>query len=150
MTSIKNHANLTCNEQSSIFIARIIAKAAKNGDCIILQGDLGTGKTTFARAFIQELCGMNINVSSPTFNISQIYNTIHKQQIYHYDLYRIENYDELFEIGLEESLTNAINLIEWPEIAKNLLPDNNINILFAFSDSSDYRHIKIEYNEINL
>jgi tRNA threonylcarbamoyl adenosine modification protein YjeE len=133
-----------CDEKAACLLAKLLAKSAKAGDCFALHGDLGTGKSTFARAFIQELCGSDTFVASPTFTISQSYETMLGQTLWHYDLYRIESKEELFEIGLEETISCTINLIEWPEIAKSILPPQTINISFAFSEKSDYRHINIE------
>ena len=107
-------------------LARKLAHISKRGDCHCLIGNLGAGKTEFARAFIHELCG-DINVSSPTFNILQIYDNC-EIPIYHFDLYRIKNPDELIEIGLDDALQNAITLIEWPQVATSLLPENRTEI----------------------
>jgi tRNA threonylcarbamoyl adenosine modification protein YjeE len=81
---------------------------------ILLEGDLGMGKSTFARAFIREwLDDPTLNVPSPTFTIVQYYpNPV--LDLYHYDLYRLNDSDELQEIGWDDSLASGINLIEWP------------------------------------
>jgi len=114
-------------------LARKLAADAKRGDCYCLTGDLGAGKTEFARAFIRELCG-DITVASPTFNILQIYEN--KIPIYHFDLYRIKNEDELEEVGIEDALDNGITLIEWPQIAQNLLPDDRFEIHIDILDEN--------------
>jgi tRNA A37 threonylcarbamoyladenosine biosynthesis protein TsaE len=137
-------------------IAKTLALSAKRGDCFCLIGDLGAGKTEFARAFIQALCG-EVKVTSPTFNIVQEYesresrvmsreeNTSHTTQttrLYHYDLYRLKSADELQEIGFEESLANGTCLIEWPQIAKDHLPEKRVEIKIEIVDS-DTRKITI-------
>ena len=109
-------------------LATSLAKNAKPGDCYCLLGDLGAGKTEFARSFIQSICG-DIKVSSPTYNI-----VLNYDNIYHFDLYRIKHESELEEIGLEDALKNGICLIEWPQIAASFLPTNKIEITFEVID----------------
>ncbi|PIR32350.1 MAG: tRNA (adenosine(37)-N6)-threonylcarbamoyltransferase complex ATPase subunit type 1 TsaE [Alphaproteobacteria bacterium CG11_big_fil_rev_8_21_14_0_20_44_7] len=113
-------------------IAAELAKKARKGDCFCLTGDLGSGKTEFSRSFIQEICS-NANVSSPTFNIMQIYE-VSGSTIYHFDLYRLADTEELVEIGLEDALAGGICLIEWPEIAGEILPKDARNIKFEIID----------------
>lgn len=92
--------------------------------CVVaLHGDLGMGKSEIARTVIQTLRGADTVVPSPTFTIVQSYDGIS-----HFDLYRIEEADELVEIGLEHAMRNDITLIEWPEIAENILPDDTVHI----------------------
>ena len=135
-------------------VAKDLAKKSKPGDCYCLIGDLGAGKTEFARAFIRELCG-DVTVASPTFNIVLSYefqgfrvNDLttpklrNSETIYHFDLYRLNNASELEEIGLEDALEKAITLIEWPQLAENLLPANRKNIEIKIIDEST-REIKI-------
>lgn len=97
------------------------AESAQNGDVITLEGPMGAGKTAFARHFIQHLVGEEIDVPSPTFTLVQTYETS-KGTIWHFDLYRLEDADEIYEIGWEEAISDGILLIEWPERLGNLLP----------------------------
>ena len=95
--------------------------------CVVaLHGDLGMGKSEIARAVIQTLRGADTVVPSPTFTIVQSYDGIS-----HFDLYRIEDVSELVEVGLEYAMDNDITLIEWPEIASDVLPDKTIHILIT-------------------
>ena len=119
-------------------LASELAKLAKRGDCYCLIGDLGAGKTEFARAFIRELCG-EVTVASPTFNLLQIYD----DKIYHFDLYRLKDASELEELGIDDALNNGITLIEWPQIAENILPKNRVEIYFEIVDDGK-RKIKIK------
>ncbi len=90
---------------------------------VALHGDLGMGKSEIARTIIQTLRGTDTVVPSPTFTIVQNYDGIS-----HFDLYRVEDKSELIEIGLPYAFNNDITLIEWPEIAADILPKNAIHI----------------------
>lgn len=97
--------------QTEQLAARMVPALAA-GDTLLLQGALGTGKTTFAQALIRALTGSD-DVTSPTFTLVQEYRG-HGVTIHHYDLYRIARADELIELGLEEAEA-GIRIIEWPE-----------------------------------
>jgi len=91
-------------------------------------GEMGAGKTTFIKAVCNEL-GVDDEVTSPTFAIVNEYNTKNNEVIYHFDLYRIENLAELLDIGFEEYInSDAIIFIEWPKIAKNILPETVVSV----------------------
>lgn len=106
--------------------AREFADALKAPVVVALYGNLGMGKSEIARAIIQKLRGADIVVPSPTFTIVQAYDGIS-----HFDLYRIEDDSELAEIGLEYAMDNDITLIEWPDIAKHMLPENTIHLYIS-------------------
>lgn len=99
-------------------LAESLASEAKIGDCFALYGDLGAGKSTFARYFIQYLLPDVENIPSPTFTIMQQYD----RDVLHVDCYRLEAENEAVEIGLCELFPSSISLIEWPEKIPNLLP----------------------------
>lgn len=131
-------------------LAERFAEIAKEKDVFALYGTLGMGKSVFARAFIQKLCEVE-DVPSPTFTLLQTYSS-DKGEIYHYDLYRLKNPDEVFELGFEESLYSGINLIEWPENAGNWLPKDIIKIqivphetgrMFIIDTSSDEKNDRV-------
>lgn len=106
--------------------------------CVVaLHGDLGMGKSEIARTIIQELRGADTVVPSPTFTIVQNYDGIS-----HFDLYRVMDKSELVEIGLGYAIQSDITLIEWPEIAADMLPENTIHLYITGSD--DARHIVIK------
>ncbi|MEM7616980.1 MAG: tRNA (adenosine(37)-N6)-threonylcarbamoyltransferase complex ATPase subunit type 1 TsaE [Pseudomonadota bacterium] len=116
------------NEQMTASIAKDIGQelADKDNYVVAITGDLGVGKTFFCKYFINYLTNIPIDdIISPTFNILQIYE-YENRSIYHYDLYRINNIAELYEMDFEDNLYHGINLIEWPEIAVDLLPSKNI------------------------
>ena len=97
----------------------------KEGDIIALDGDLGAGKTAFTRGFARYF-GIEKGVSSPTFIIMHRYTG--SEVINHYDLYRLNDYDELLDIGFEEQIESGISIIEWPDIFIEYLPDDKIII----------------------
>ena len=103
--------------------ARDFAKTLRAPVCVALHGDLGMGKSEIARTIIQTLRGEDTVVPSPTFTIVQSYDGIS-----HFDLYRINDASELVEIGLPYAIANDITLIEWPDIATDMLPENTIHL----------------------
>lgn len=124
-------------------LAILISKHVKTSDVILLKGELGSGKTTFAQFFIKNLTHSK-NVSSPTFNIVNIYEK-DDLVIWHYDLYRIRNLEEIYEIGIEESLSNAVSIIEWPELIESIIHENKIIIYFIHSHADKGRKVQIEF-----
>lgn len=108
---------------------------------IALHGDLGVGKSEIARTIIKTLCGDDTVVPSPTFTLVQTYNFGDKK-ISHFDLYRISDAAELVEIGLGYAVQNDICLIEWPDIAKHMLPENTMHIYI--SEYNDGRKIVVK------
>tara|TARA_Y100000588_G_scaffold89985_1_gene96570 strand:- start:870 stop:1514 length:645 start_codon:yes stop_codon:yes gene_type:complete len=116
-------------------IASILAAEVEPGDVLCLYGDLGVGKTSFARAFIRTLTSGDEIVPSPTYTIIQNYyvkrNNVNLE-ILHADLYRISCETEISELGLDEAFLKGISLIEWPEIARSLLPQNRLEVHIRF------------------
>lgn len=108
-------------------LAREIAAAAQVGDVIGLKGTLGAGKSFFAKNFINSLSEKAVEVLSPTFNLVYSYAT-KKGEVFHFDLYRLKNAEELENIGFFDALQNGICLIEWPEIASGFLGKNYLEI----------------------
>ncbi len=122
-----------CRVQNSEFISENVeqlrAWAAEFADglhapvTVALHGDLGMGKSEIARAIIKTLRGADTVVPSPTFTIVQSYDGIS-----HFDLYRVVDSDELAEIGLQHAIENDITLIEWPDIAADMLPPDTVHV----------------------
>ena len=112
-----------------------IAACLRTGDTVALQGDLGAGKTTLARAILRAL-GVTENVPSPTFTLVQTYEAA-RLTVRHYDLYRIERDADLDELGLDEALDDGAALIEWPERAGSRLPPDALHI--ALTQDKDGR-----------
>lgn len=121
----------------TIELAKKIAKLAKPGMIIFLKGDLGTGKTTFTKAFAQAL---NTDAKSPSFGIVNLYDGDYS--ISHIDLYRLNSYEEALGIGIEEILDDeSIKLIEWPEILGDEPYDLSITFL---RDGIDGRIVELD------
>ena len=108
-------------------VAEAVAEAAAPGDVLALAGDLGSGKTSFARSFIRALTTPEEEVPSPTFTLVQTY-AAGQRLLYHFDLYRIENPEEAWELGIEEAFADGISLIEWPDRLGPLLPADRLDI----------------------
>lgn len=127
-------------------IARAFSKELKSGDVLCLNGDLGVGKTAFVQGLVKAL-GVNEPISSPTFTIVNCYEGT--LPIYHFDVYRIDDSDEMYEIGFEEYVYgNGISIIEWSEKIADILPENRyeIEIRKDYSIHEDFRTISINYN----
>ena len=136
ISSIKNLEKLSNNIKSKIL----------TGDTILLYGEIGVGKTTFARLFINNFEKYNklkkSEVLSPTFNIVFEYK-IKDFTIKHYDLYRLKNEQEITNVGLFENKEQNITLIEWPELIKKK-PINRIDIFFEYEKNMNSRILKIK------
>jgi len=122
-----------------------ISKIISAGDIIFLYGEIGAGKTTFARFFINYLESKNgiknSDVLSPTFNIVYDYD-IGNIKILHYDLYRLKNYKDISQLGMFETSSDHIKIIEWPDLIKPK-PKNRVDIQFQYSKLMDSRKVKI-------
>ena len=129
-------------------IANKIKKKLSPGDVIFLYGEIGVGKTTFARllinSFENEKRIKKSEVLSPTFNIVFEYK-IKKFTIKHFDLYRLKNKNDIKNIGLFEDLEESIVLIEWPELIKDK-PNNRIDLFFKYHKDYSKRSLTIKTN----
>lgn len=131
---LQNQIILNSEEETKNF-AKGFAQSLKQNNIVLLNGDLGAGKTFFCREIIKYFCGENTAITSPTFNILQIYKAP-DFTIYHYDLYRLKSPDEIYELGFEEALNGNLLLIEWSEIIKYLLPSPIIEINLEVLDNN--------------
>lgn len=125
---MENFKIISHSSDDTIKIAKIIASKMKVGDTIILTGELGAGKTKFTEGFLSYF-NMQDEISSPTFNIVNEYIS-NNLNIYHFDVYRLENSDEFYEIGGEEYFEKGISIIEWGEIIEDALPKEYLKIVF--------------------
>lgn len=102
-----------------------LAALLRPGDVVALKGDLGAGKTTLARAIVAALSPEIEEVPSPTFTLVQTYPVQLAEglaEIWHFDLYRLDHAEQIYELGIEDALTDGICVIEWPELVEGLLP----------------------------
>ena len=122
-----------------------ISKIISAGDIIFLYGEIGVGKTTFVRFFINHLESKkgikNSDVLSPTFNIVYDYD-VGNIKILHYDLYRLKNYKDISQLGMFETSDDSIKIVEWPELIETK-PKNRVDIQFQYSKFIDSRKIEI-------
>jgi len=122
-------------------LAARIAACLRPGDVVALYGDLGAGKTVFARSLIRALCG-DEEVPSPTFTLVQTY-AAPDFEIWHFDLYRLERPEEVFELGLEEALAGGVTLIEWPERLGRRLPADRLEVRLAYGGRESERTVAL-------
>jgi len=123
-------------------IAKIILKDS-NTKIFFLKGDLGAGKTTLVKELVNQLGGNKEEVSSPTYSIVNEYDTKYGV-VYHFDLYRLKNLNEVLDIGFEEYIfSNNYCFIEWPEIIEDWFEENKI--LLEIETTLEKRKIKISF-----
>jgi hypothetical protein len=128
------------NEEAMHRLVKDIAIALEPGDMITLSGDLGAGKTTFARALIRHLAGdPSVEVPSPTFTIMQTYE-LPRLMVVHADLYRVSGASELAELGLEDLPPDAVVLLEWPDRAAGFLPPDRLDIALTLAPELGLEH----------
>lgn len=124
--------------------AQSLAKRVRPGSVILLEGDIGAGKTHFARCLIQALIGQQEDVPSPTFTLVQAYDT-DNFEIWHADLYRLTSPDEVIELGLLEAFEEAVCLVEWPDRLAELQPDHALSIHMAMTPHEGERQAKFSW-----
>jgi tRNA threonylcarbamoyl adenosine modification protein YjeE len=121
------------NEAATYRLVSDVAALIEAGDMITLSGDLGAGKTTFARAFIRYVAGDDtIEVPSPTFTLTQTY-SLPRFSLVHTDLYRLSGPAELTELGFEDAMESAVTLLEWPDRAAGVLPPDRLDIALTLA-----------------
>ena len=124
-------------------LAELIALKVARGDALLLRGDLGAGKTTFARALVRALLGdPEADVPSPTFPVLQPYITP-RLAVAHFDLYRLSGADDLIEVGFDDALGTSAVIVEWPERAEAAMPADRLEIAIAQGVSVDLRDVVI-------
>ena len=132
------------SEKDTINLAKILAQNLHKGDIVVLSGDLGSGKTKFTEGVLQYFC-IEHEISSPTFTIVNEYNTP-KLDIFHFDVYRLEDVEEFYAIGGDEYFSKGLCIIEWGEIIESALPKDYIKInFFRDFENEDIRKINIEF-----
>lgn len=137
---------ITKSAEETMIVAEKFGKSINRPCVISLEGDLGAGKTTFAKGFAKGI-GINETITSPTFTILNEYNG-KKNNLYHFDMYRLSGLDEAVALGFEEYFNKdnleGIVLVEWAENVQGLLPDEHYKVSFL-RKSEDERLIEICY-----
>jgi tRNA threonylcarbamoyladenosine biosynthesis protein TsaE len=121
-------------------LGRWFGERLSPGDTLLLQGQIGSGKTHFSRAAVQACLGIDEDVPSPTFTLVQTYGS-GEAEIWHADLYRLTHPDEVMELGLGEAFGKAICLIEWPERLADDSPNDALRIMFEVLEDGRCVHI---------
>lgn len=137
------------SEQETEQIGEAIGRAAEPGTVVALIGDLGTGKTTLTKSIARGL-GVTETVTSPTFNIIREYKS-GRIPLYHFDVYRIGDPDEMFELGYEEYFYgDGICVVEWADIIEELLPEDAVIIRIERGADEEEREYRIESEDGKL
>lgn len=124
-------------------LARRIAARLTSGDVLLLKGDVGAGKSTFARAAIKSILLEDEDIPSPTFTLVQTYET-RNGTLWHCDLYRLTSADEVEELGLSDAFEDAICMIEWPEVLGDIAEKKALSLTFLPSDGGETRSVIAE------
>ena len=139
------YCSINCSLKDTQNFSKNISKIISAGDIIFLYGEIGVGKTTFVRFFINHLENKNriknSEVLSPTFNILYDYE-VGNIKILHYDLYRLKNYKDISQLGMFETSNDSIKIVEWPELIESK-PKDRVDIQFQYSKLIDSRKVKI-------
>ncbi len=143
MPNIANFTDISLADLERL--AAGISVILRPGDAILLEGDLGAGKSTFCRAVIRAL-GVTEDIPSPTFTLVQIYET-KIGPVWHCDLYRIKDAFEISELGIDEAFENAITLIEWPDRLGPYAPRFGLTLSLSFTDKAETRNLCFQGGE---
>ncbi len=125
------------DEAATARLAAEIGKVARAGDTLLLSGQIGAGKSAFARALIRSLTHPNLDVPSPTFTLVQTYDAP-AFEVWHCDLYRLTDPQEVLELGLDDAFRDGLCLIEWPDRLGDLTPPNALHLNFVAGDASHH------------
>lgn len=123
------------DEAATAALAAALAPLLKAGDALLLDGPLGAGKTSFARALIRALAGPDTEVPSPSFNLVLTYETP-AGPLWHFDLYRVADPRELDELGLDEAMSDGIALVEWPDRLGTSAPSSALTLRLTADPTS--------------
>lgn len=139
---MENTEIITASAEETQSFASRLAKELKPGDVLCLRGGLGAGKTAFTQGLARGL-GVSEYVTSPTFTIVNVYES-GSMPLYHFDVYRIADSDEMYEIGYDEYIYGeGVSVIEWPQLIEDILPEERYDVIIEKLDDENGRRIKI-------
>jgi tRNA threonylcarbamoyladenosine biosynthesis protein TsaE len=130
------------DEAATARLGEAIAQSLQPGEAVCLSGPLGAGKSTLARALVRALTTPDEDVPSPTFTLVQFYEGP-RLKVAHFDLYRLSNPDEAYEIGLDEALDDGAAVIEWPERLADRLPADRLAVEIALAEDDGGRRVRL-------
>ena len=130
------------DEDATARLGQAIARVLRSGEAVCLAGPLGAGKSTLARALVRALTTPDEEVPSPTFTLVQFYEG-RGLKIAHFDLYRLTDPDEAYEIGLDEALDDGAAVIEWPERLDGRLPADRLDVEISLGDNAETRQVRL-------
>ncbi|MDY0882361.1 tRNA (adenosine(37)-N6)-threonylcarbamoyltransferase complex ATPase subunit type 1 TsaE [Dongia soli] len=141
------------DEAATAALAQDLASFLRPGDVLALWGDLGAGKTSFARALITRLSAEAEDVPSPTFTLVQTYpgqvgETNEPVELWHFDLYRLTAPEQAYDLAIEEAFQDGISLIEWPVRLGYLLPAKRLDLNLTLTEKAGQRRAEIAGNEV--
>jgi len=139
-TTLLDTADATCR------LGQDLAAFLRPGDVILLVGNIGAGKTHFARCLIQASLNKPEDVPSPTYTIIQSYAGVHGE-IWHADLYRLTDADEAVELGLMDAFSDAICLVEWPDRLGDMAPKSALELTFEPTTKAEARNLTMRWSD---
>ena len=130
-------------EETTLALGRRIGAALRDGDVILLRGEMGAGKSVFSRGVARGI-GVEGPVPSPTFTLMNIHEGTSKK-MYHFDLYRLDDADALYEMGFEEYIPSldGATFIEWPEMAEEAMPEDALTATLTYGDDGLTRRVEL-------
>ena len=147
LTAIKDSKTDITSEKSTRELAEKLTSYFKGGEYVFLYGEMGVGKTTFVKYFVNKFHTDNklkmTEVTSPTFNLLNEYQT-NNFMIKHYDLFRIKNSSEIKDLDIFEKNEKIITLVEWPQLLKNSNKVQSIDLLFTYENELKNRTVQIK------
>lgn len=138
-----SETRITHSPEETGRIGRALGKCLKKGDTVLLRGEMGAGKSVLTRAAARGL-GVEGAVPSPTFTLLNIHEGT-EMKLYHFDLYRLEDADALYEAGLDEFIPpeDGAALIEWPEMAEEAMPKDRLTVTLRYAEDGEAREIEM-------
>ena len=143
---LQNFSTTLTSAEATTRLAQALAPRLDAGDVLLFTGDIGAGKTHFARSLIQSLLPEPEDVPSPTFTLVQIYE-VYQFEIWHADLYRLTSPDEVVELGLIDAFDDALCLVEWPDRLAELAPESALSISMQMTPDQGHRQLTASWTD---